>query len=312
MSPSDALPTAMKPSPGLPATAAQPRMRAIAPGRERLQSELLVWGWGIVALPLALLLMVVQLTIAWDNGNILGRMPIQAISISILLAGLAVALRAATPAAAAVGGIICYTTTLITTPASTGLSQTALPLLPLLFVLTFTATRVGHKRKAKLGLSEHHKGRDVSQIIANLGVASLLALFHEMLPVGTPACIAVLAEATADTVSSELGPLFPGRTRLLTNLQEVAPGTDGAVSVGGTLCGIAGAAVVTAAGCKLLSLDWLAAKIIFFSALFGFLADSLLGATLERRGRIGNDWVNFFSTAVTGALALGLGLWLIP
>ena len=315
MSTPDALPPAMKTSPdppGPPAPATQLRRHAISPERERLQSELLVWGWAVTALPLALLLLGVQLTIAWQDGRLFTSMSIQAFCLSLLLAGIVLALRAATPAAAAVGAVICYTTALITTPVSTGLSQTALPLLPTLFVLTFAATRLGHARKTALGLTEPRRGRAASQIVANLGVASMIALCHELSLAAGPACIAVIAEATADTVSSELGPLFSGRTWLLTTLRQVAPGTDGGVSLGGTLSGIASAAIITFVGCRLLSFGSLEAKIAFFPAILGFLADSLLGATLERRGLIGNDWVNFFSTAVTGAVALSLGLWLIP
>jgi uncharacterized membrane protein len=40
----------------------------------------------------------------------------------------------------------------------------------------------------------------------------------------------------------------------------------------------------------------------FLGGLFGLFADSLLGATVERRGWLGNDLVNFLSTCV-GALA---------
>jgi uncharacterized membrane protein len=40
--------------------------------------------------------------------------------------------------------------------------------------------------------------------------------------------------------------------------------------------------------------------------VFGFLFDSLLGATLERQGLLNNDAVNFLSTAVAAAFAMGL------
>jgi uncharacterized membrane protein len=45
--------------------------------------------------------------------------------------------------------------------------------------------------------------------------------------------------------------------------------------------------------------------------VFGLLFDSLLGATLERRGWINNDAVNFLSTASSAILALAL-LAIIP
>jgi uncharacterized membrane protein len=40
--------------------------------------------------------------------------------------------------------------------------------------------------------------------------------------------------------------------------------------------------------------------------VFGLFFDSLLGATLERRGWLNNDAVNFLSTASAAAFALGL------
>ena len=310
-----ALPPAMKTPPEPPATlptAAPLRAKAIAPGRERLQSEVLVWGWILTALPLALLLLWVQVSIAWDDGKAFSGTPMQAICVTLLLVGIVIAVRAATPAAAAVGGVICFTMAMVTTPASTRLSQTALPALLALVVLTFAATRFGRARKIKLGLAESKRGRATSQIVANLGVASMVALLHGMTSASPPACLAVLAEATADTLASELGPLFHGRTLLLTTMRRVAPGTDGGVSLGGTLCGIAGAVAVIAVGVRALELGWLEANIAFAGAMLGFLADSVLGATLERRGWIGNDLVNFLATAVAGAVALGLGIWLIP
>jgi uncharacterized membrane protein len=45
--------------------------------------------------------------------------------------------------------------------------------------------------------------------------------------------------------------------------------------------------------------------------VFGLFFDSLLGATLERRGWLNNDAVNFLSTASAAALALLL-LVLLP
>jgi len=40
--------------------------------------------------------------------------------------------------------------------------------------------------------------------------------------------------------------------------------------------------------------------------VFGLLFDSLLGATLEERGWLNNDMVNFLSTASAAGFALGL------
>jgi uncharacterized protein (TIGR00297 family) len=308
----------MRPSAEPPATrpsAEPPRLHAITPVRARLQSELLVGGWLVTVLPLALLLLCVQAVIAWENHALLTSMRMQGFYLSALLAIIVLSLRAATPAAAVVGCAICFTMSLETTLTSTGLSETTLPTLLALFVLTFTATRLGRARKIALGLAETKRGRAASQIVANLGVASAVALLHGLTGAAECACIALLAEATADTVSSELGPLFrgpTGRTLLLTTMRPVEPGTDGGISLGGTLCGIAAATVITAIGVITMHLTLLEAEIAFPASLAGFFADSLLGATFEQRGWIGNDWVNFFSTVVTAAVALPLAAWLMP
>jgi uncharacterized membrane protein len=44
----------------------------------------------------------------------------------------------------------------------------------------------------------------------------------------------------------------------------------------------------------------------FAGGSFGFLFDSLLGVSLERRGWLNNDAVNFLSTASAAAFALGI------
>jgi uncharacterized membrane protein len=42
------------------------------------------------------------------------------------------------------------------------------------------------------------------------------------------------------------------------------------------------------------------------AAFFGTIVDSLLGATLERPGQLGNNSVNFSSTAFAAALAIAV------
>jgi hypothetical protein len=68
--------------------------------------------------------------------------------------------------------------------------------------------------------------------------------------------LAALAEAAADTVSSEIGQVLGGRPRMITNLRAVEPGSDGAVSVAGTVAGLVAAAIVAGAGSWALRGDW--------------------------------------------------------
>ena len=204
-------------------------------------------------------------------------------------------LRTATAAAAAIGALTCLllansgTGAAAARFASPSISPALLPLV-VLFVLTFAATRFKRRAKEAAGLAEPKHGRQASQIVANLGMAGLCAAagFY-------PGVLAALAEATADTLSSEIGQALGGPTWLLTTLRPVAPGTDGGISLRGTTAGLLGAALVVLSGAAWLSSAHIAATVLLVSAA-GLAFDSLLGATLERQGLLGNDLVNFSST----------------
>jgi uncharacterized membrane protein len=235
-------------------------------------------------------------------------------------------LRAATAGAALTGSLF----TLAFYFAVPGWRNLLWPLLAL-FILTFAATRFGRARKEKLQVAEERRGRSASQVAANLGMAAVAGiavnaspLFVLSAPVLAPsilapsipapfilgrpmliALVAVLAEATADTLSSELGEVLGGEPVLLTTLRRVPAGTDGAISLAGTLAGCAGAAVIAVLAIIVLPMTWMEGLTAAAAGVFGLFFDSLLGATLERRGWLNNDAVNFLSTcaaALCGAL----------
>ncbi|MFY9854250.1 MAG: DUF92 domain-containing protein [Terracidiphilus sp.] len=242
------------------------------------------------------------------------------------LLGLAVLqLRAATPGGAFAGTVITASLMFSTVTIIPGELFPYAPwhtaLLPMLalFFLTSAATRLGRETKERLGTAERKQGRTTAQVTANLGVAALVSdglartwltgsrwLSHAPAALLLAAGLAALAEAAADTVSSEVGQVIGGQPRMITTLRRVEPGTDGAISLVGTLAGAAAAVIVAAAGS--LALDGGAAmfNVSCAGGVFGLFFDSLLGATLERRGWLNNDAVNFLSTAGAAAFALGL------
>lgn len=122
--------------------------------------------------------------------------------------------------------------------------------------------------------------------------------------------VAALGEATADTLSSELGQVLGGEPRLLTTMQRVPRGTDGAVTLVGTLCGIVGAALVTAVGAASLGFSVGEAGIALGGGVLGLFVDSLLGEWIERRGWLGNDAVNVLSTMAGGLAAVAAASWI--
>jgi uncharacterized protein (TIGR00297 family) len=123
--------------------------------------------------------------------------------------------------------------------------------------------------------------------------------------------LAALAEAAADTVSSEIGQVFGGRPRLITTLRAVQPGRDGAISMAGTLAGVLAGCMVAALGAWAVQGDLVVFMVAAAGGAFGLLFDSLLGATIEERGWMNNDAVNFLSTISAAAFALAV-LALLP
>jgi uncharacterized membrane protein len=145
-----------------------------------------------------------------------------------------------------------------------------------------------------------------------------------------------LAEANADTWSTELGILSKRLPRLITTGREVAAGTSGGITLQGTLAAMIGAGVIGGLAALFRSNGQLL-PIGILAGLIGGLFDSLIGATVqgiyysERRQKetekpidpdgtpnrllrgwrfIDNDWVNFTATLI-GALVGGwLAIWL--
>ena len=245
-------------------------------------------------------------------------------------AGLAVALgllvwatRAATPGGALAGAITVATFAL----ATPGWHSALWPLAALM-LLTLAGTRLGGRTKEHFGLAEDHRGRTAAQVMANLGVAACAAMLLTLSPeqgriLGSAhlfghsrllrlALVAALAEAAADTLSSELGQVLGGEPRLLTSFARVPRGTDGAITVAGTLCGWAAAAIVVIVASlalgpgrnRGLDSELREAALLWIAAILGALFDSLLGAVCERRRWLNNDAVNMFSTLFAVLLAV--------
>lgn len=243
------------------------------------------------------------------------------VGLSFLLGLVVLKLRAATPAGAATGAVLTASLMFATTTFPYQPWQTAL--IPVLTVslLAWMATRLGREHKERLGTAEAKRGRSEYQVAANLGMAAIVSsefvqswldqtywfVRAPFSPVPLFAIgLAALAEAAADTVSSEIGQVFGSQPRMITTMRRVEPGTDGAVSLVGTLAGGAAAAIVAVAGTLALRGDFAMFWIGLGGGLFGLFFDSLLGATLEREGRLNNDAVNFLSTASAAAFALGM------
>ena len=212
-------------------------------------------------------------------------------------------MRGVSNSGAAAGAIICF---LMYAGAGPG----AFLALISVFALTWLTTRWGYQRKQKLGTAEKGDGRRASQVLANLSVAAGCAVLHGISggrSIYLLCMVAALSEAAADTVSSEFGQAQSENARLITTWELVPAGTDGAVSPAGTMAGVASALFVSLV-CTLVGLlPWRWLAISATAAVAGTLADSYMGALLERRKVLNNDAVNLLSTLLASTLAGLLG-----
>lgn len=192
-----------------------------------------------------------------------------------------------------------------------GAGYAGLCMLGTFFLLGVTATAF-HKTTKTTTTETNPEKRNAGQVLANGGTAALMAvtamidpahaaLYHIMLA-------ASLASATADTLSSELGMVYGQRFFNVLSFAREPRGLNGVISLEGTLIGAVGAAVIAlihaiftqSAGALL----WITA-----AGFIGNLADSILGAALERRRLIGNNMVNFLNTLIASLVAWACWSW---
>jgi uncharacterized protein (TIGR00297 family) len=178
----------------------------------------------------------------------------------------------------------------------------------LVFVLTWAATLSGRSKKQALGVAERSRGRSASQVMANLFVATFCVVFDQISTANglfLACALAAVAEAAADTVSSEIGEAFGGVPRLLTTFAGVPPGTNGGITLIGSFAGVVAASVIAFAGVALRGGSLMAMAVI--AATIGMFVDSLLGAVFENRGLLNNDAVNLIGTASAAGVLLLVG-----
>ncbi len=103
-------------------------------------------------------------------------------------------------------------------------------------------------------------------------------------PIFMATAAASIAAANADTWATEVGNKFTGKTILINNFEEVQKGTDGGVSIQGTLAALAGASLIAL-------IYWITSEdtsftyplFVLLSGFAGSFIDSFLGAKYQGR-----------------------------
>ena len=165
-------------------------------------------------------------------------------------------------------------------------------------------TRFGYRRKQSAGTAQGQGGRrGARNAIANCAVAVSCALLAAAtgLDLFTIAFVASIGAAFADTSESEIGQLFSRAPRVITTLRKVQPGTDGAISLPGTIAGLAAACLTATLALTLGLLESpQTALLVAIAAFLGTVGDSLIGAHFPR---VGNEATNVLCTLVAAVIA---------
>jgi len=226
-----------------------------------------------------------------------------AAAVTLGFAVLARALHGVNRSGAIAGGVACFLL-------FAGGGPAVFAVLCALFAVTWGSTRLGYRRKLALGLAERREGRNAWQVLANLAVAALSSAVFGATGnrVWLIAAIAALAEAATDTVASEIGQYRASTARMITTWKQVPAGTDGGLTIPGTVAGVAGGVVITAVallgGIIVPREVWIPSV----AGTAGMLFDSILGATLQRRKWLSNQSVNFYATLAAAALAYAIAI----
>ena len=173
-------------------------------------------------------------------------------------------------------------------------------------------TKLGLEYKDKLGIAEKRGGRrGPENVLGSASTGLFLALMIKfnvaniiLLKVGFAASFAA---KLADTFGSEIGKRYGKNTFLITTFKKVRQGTEGAISLEGTIASLFGALIMSFV---MFILGFITLEKGFFIVCFsGFAAtifESFIGATFQDRFNLSNEAVNVIQTSFSATLAIFL------
>lgn len=185
------------------------------------------------------------------------------------------------------------------------------------FLVGSGVTRIGLARKEAEGIAEKRAGvRGPENVWGSAlagAICAILSLFA-----ASPwdyllilAYVASFSTKLADTTASEVGKAYGKTTYLITNFKSVPRGTEGAVSLEGTIAGLVAATAIALLGWGIGAIDLLGVLWCVIAAFIATNIESLIGATLQTRFLwLTNELVNVINTVIGAIVALLLGfLW---
>lgn len=183
------------------------------------------------------------------------------------------------------------------------------------FLVGSTVTRIGMEEKEAEGIAEKRSGaRGPENVWGSALIGALCALgtlfvqqpWSDLLLLGY---VASFSTKLSDTCASEIGKAYGKKTFLITTLKSVPRGTEGAVSLEGTLAGIIASIVIALFAFLLGMINFAGVIICLISAFIATNLESLIGATLQSKFNwLTNEIVNIINTLIGAVVAISLGL----
>lgn len=183
------------------------------------------------------------------------------------------------------------------------------------FILGGAFTKYKYRYKESIGLAQSKGGvRSYENVFSNSTAALVLAICYGIYPQYADliifAYLGTVATATGDTLASEVGTTAHSQPIMITTLKPTNAGVDGAVTILGEIAALLGSMVIGLLPVIFGRVED-AGMAIAITTTGGFLGtniDSILGATLQKRGMLSNSGVNFVATfagaAVSGIIYL--------
>ena len=192
------------------------------------------------------------------------------------------------------------------------------------FLIGSAVTKVGIAQKEAEGIAEKRSGaRGPENVWGSAFTAALCALgiwvctvffapspstllIVRLLALGY---VASFSTKLSDTCASEIGKAYGKRTFLITTLQPVPRGTEGAVSLEGTVAGIVASVAIALVGWAVGLITPGGIIICIIAAFIATNIESVIGATLQTQVEwLSNELVNVVNTLIGAIVAIAIAL----
>jgi len=171
-------------------------------------------------------------------------------------------------------------------------------------------TKIGYKFKEEQGIAEKRGGRrGPENVWGSAATGLVLAMMTKFNPANEVlfklGFAASFSAKLADTFGSEIGKRFGKETFLITSLKKVERGTEGGISIEGTLASILGSIFMAFI---MLRLSIISTKyhfiVVVVSGFLATLSESIIGAKFQNKYKLSNELVNAIQTSIASVFAM--------